>query len=286
LGAVLGERGNLEEAIAELRAALRIKPDSADARCNLGIALSIQGKLEEAVTEFREALRLTPDDPEVHASRGLAFRSRGEFAEAMAELRKAHDLAKTKRRLAQDIERDLANTELHASLAHRLPAILAGKVKPSDPAEALGFAQLCSEKKLQGASARLWRDAFNAWPALADDMKVQNRYKAACAAALASSGHSKDDPPLGDAAKARWRKQALDWLKADLAARSKVVESGPSQEREATSQTLQHWKADPNLAGVRDPVTLAKLPEDERKACRALWAEVDALFRKAQDAKP
>jgi hypothetical protein len=42
----------------------------------------------------------------------------------------------------------------------------------------------------------------------------------------------------------------------------------------------------PDLAGLRDEVALAKLPVDEQKACRALWAEVDALLKKAQDAKP
>ena len=46
-------------------------------------------------------------------------------------------------------------------------------------------------------------------------------------------------------------------------------------------QTLQHWKSDRDLAGIREGTTLAKLPEDERKACRALWAEVDALLKKA-----
>jgi hypothetical protein len=52
------------------------------------------------------------------------------------------------------------------------------------------------------------------------------------------------------------------------------------------SQTLQHWKAVPDLAGLRDETALAKLPEDEQRACRALWAEVEALLKKARDTKP
>jgi hypothetical protein len=48
------------------------------------------------------------------------------------------------------------------------------------------------------------------------------------------------------------------------------------------AQTLQHRKADPDLAGLRDSPVLAKLPSDEQKACRALWAEVDALLAKSQ----
>jgi hypothetical protein len=37
------------------------------------------------------------------------------------------------------------------------------------------------------------------------------------------------------------------------------------------------------LAGLRDEAALAKLPEDEQEACRALWAEVDALLTKARE---
>jgi len=117
-------------------------------------------------------------------------------------------------------------------------------------------------------------------------MQAQNRYNAACAAALAGSGQGKDDPPLDNAAKARCCKQAIDWLKADLAAWSKVSESGPSQARQSIPQTLQHWKADSDLAGIRDEAALARLPEDEQKACRALWAELDALLKRATNAKP
>ena len=112
-------------------------------------------------------------------------------------------------------------------------------------------------------------------------MKAKNRYNAACAAAMAASGRGKDDPPLDATAKARWRSQAMVWLKTDLAAWSKVLESAPPQEQQSISTTLQHWKADTDLAGLRDPAALAKLSEDEQKACRSLWAEVDALLAKS-----
>ncbi len=107
-------------------------------------------------------------------------------------------------------------------------------------------------KRVHGASARFWSEAFRLEPKLADDMNVQNRYNAACAAALAGSGQGKDDPPLDDAKKAHWRKQAIDWLKADLAARSKILATGPPQAKQLVTQTLQHWKADTDLAGLRD----------------------------------
>ena len=44
-------------------------------------------------------------------------------------------------------------------------------------------------------------------------------------------------------------------------------------------QTLKQRKVDANLAGVRDPEALAKLPEPERKEWQSLWADVDSPAR-------
>ena len=54
--------------------------------------------------------------------------------------------------------------------------------------------------------------------------------------------------------------------------------------RPLVAKALQHWKADGDLAGVRDADGLAKLPEAERTEWITLWGEVDALLAKA--AKP
>ena len=48
---------------------------------------------------------------------------------------------------------------------------------------------------------------------------------------------------------------------------------------------LSHWKVDADLAGVRDPGSLATLPEGERAEWRALWAEVDALLGQVRAAR-
>ena len=159
--------------------------------------------------------------------------------------------------------------ERKVELDRKLSAILGGREKkPSEANESLTLAQMCYDKKLHAASARFWAEAFEARMNLADDMNVQNRYNAACAAALAGSGEGKDEPPLDDAKKAHWRKQSVEWLNADLAAWSKILASGPPQAKPFIVKTLQHWKADTDLAGVRDAAALAKLSGDEQKACR------------------
>jgi hypothetical protein len=70
-------------------------------------------------------------------------------------------------------------------------------------------------------------------------------------------------------------------LRADLAAWDKLLESDSPQTRDQVRTTLTHWKAERDLAGLRDEAELTKLPERERRAWRALWADVDALLEKA-----
>jgi hypothetical protein len=46
---------------------------------------------------------------------------------------------------------------------------------------------------------------------------------------------------------------------------------------------VRSWRTDPELAGLRDPAAVAKLPADEQQACKKLWADVAALLEKAQE---
>jgi tetratricopeptide (TPR) repeat protein len=284
LGNALCDLGKPAEAVAEYREALRLKPDFALTYSNLSYAMRVQGKFDEAIAAARAALRLRADLPEAQYSLALALRSQGQLTEAVAEMRKARDLARNAPDLEPRVSRALAETERQASLAARLPAILAGQIKPGDVAETLDIAQICYRKGLLGASAWFWAKAFRTAPKLADDMQSHRRYDAACAAALAGCGQGKDRPPLDDACRARWRQQALEWLEADLGAWTKTLESSPPRSRPLIARTLLHWKTDPDLAGLRDPATLAKFPEDQQKACRALWDQVEALLAKAGQA--
>jgi protein O-mannosyl-transferase len=61
LGAALGKKGQLDEAIRQYHEALRLKPNYADAYCNLGNAFCIRGQTDEAIRQYQEALRLKPD---------------------------------------------------------------------------------------------------------------------------------------------------------------------------------------------------------------------------------
>ena len=48
--------------------ALRLRPASAEAHNNLGLALAQQGRLDVAASHFREAVRLRPDFRDAHSN--------------------------------------------------------------------------------------------------------------------------------------------------------------------------------------------------------------------------
>jgi Flp pilus assembly protein TadD len=114
-----------------------------------------------------------------------------------------------------------------------------------------------------------------------DPNKASYRSNAACAAALIGCSRLKDAKPLDDKERARWRKQAIEWLRADLTLLSKQADSGKPSDRVEVAQLLQHCQRDADFAGIRDAKELAKLPADERQACEKLWADVAALLKKA-----
>jgi len=74
LGAYLNASGSTREAIVQLRLAVALKPDYADAHNNLGNALSKEpGLRDEAVKEFEAALRLEPGMAEAEGNLGLVL---------------------------------------------------------------------------------------------------------------------------------------------------------------------------------------------------------------------
>jgi hypothetical protein len=102
------------------------------------------------------------------------------------------------------------------------------------------------------------------------------------AAALAGGGQGDDAAGLGEPERAGLRKQARDWLRLDLAAWAKRVGAGTEADRIQARKTLAPWRDGPELAGLRDPDSLEKLPPAERQECRALWQEVADLLRRAE----
>ena len=78
---------------------------------------------------------------------------------------------------------------------------------------------------------------------------------------------------LSELERKRLRKQARDWLRLDLAAWAKKVDTGTEAERIQARKTLAPWRDDPDLAAMRDPAALGKLSPAERQEGPALWRD-------------
>ena len=278
LGNTLKAQGKVGEAIAEFREAIRLEPDLAAAHSSLGAALGDQGKLAEAIAAFREAIRLRPDFAEAHCGLGTLLQRQGHFPEALAEYRRGHELGSKRPNWSYPSAEWVRRAEHMVVLERRLPAVIRGQDRPRDAVEGLTLADMAYKTMRHGLSARLYAEALEADPKLGEDRRAQHRYNAACAAALAGCGQGQDDPPPDEPARAGLRRQALDWLGTELVAWGRVLDAGDPKARAAVALTLQHWKEDSDLAGIRTAASLARLPESERKLWRSLWAEVDRLL--------
>jgi serine/threonine protein kinase/Flp pilus assembly protein TadD len=285
LGFALANQGRRDEAIAAKREALRLKSDDAETHYNLGNDLKALGRLDEALAEFREAIRLQQDFPEAHCNLGDALRARGDFAASLEAYRRGHELGSKKPGWRYPSAQWVKEAERFAELDPNLPAVLGGREQPADAAERADYGRLCQIKRLHAAATRLYRDAFAARADLVASPANVLRYNAACAAALAGCGGGEDAAKLTDAERAGLRKQALDWLRADIEAWRGLLDKDPDKVRPAAAEKMRHWLRDADFAGVRGPDALAKLPEAERQDWQKLWTDVQRLLDRAA-AKP
>ena len=92
LGVALCDRGQVDEAIAQYLAALKVRPDYVDARFNLGVALASLGRLDDAVVVYRQVLELEPKFADAHNNLGVVLADLGQTDEAIAHYREALEI--------------------------------------------------------------------------------------------------------------------------------------------------------------------------------------------------
>jgi serine/threonine-protein kinase len=279
LGAVLHDKGELDEAIDQYRAAIKADPKFGPPHCNLGLALLKKDQPNEALGEFRLAINCDPLNPDFRQELASAHWKLAQYGAALAAFREAKRLGLKDERL----DAWLAEMERLDKLDRKLPAVLSGEEAPADNAERMALASFCQrpERQLHVTATRLYADAFAKNPKLADDLGQLGRYNAACAAAKAAAGRGKEAAALDDNERARHRRQALEWLRADLAGWTKQTQSAKAVEREEALNILGQWEGDSDFAEVRDPDKLKKLPDAERDAWRKFWDDVAAVRSKA-----
>jgi serine/threonine protein kinase/Flp pilus assembly protein TadD len=281
LGLCLSKEGRIDAAIAAYRHAIGLKPGWAPVHYDLGNALCNKGLLDEAAVAYRRAIALQPDYAEAHCNLGCTLRQQGKFAEALATFTRGHELGSRRPGWPYPSARWVQECRRMVELASLPAAVLQSRLQHASAAEHNECAQLYFYKRHNVAAARLWAKSFSADPELADDPVAGHRDDAAYAAAMAASGHGVDAGHLDDRERASWRKQALAWLRDDLAASGERLKSASPRDRTLIQHRLEAWQHDQELASLRDAPAVARLPAAEREACKAIWAMVEALLTSA-----
>ena len=81
-GCLWAVKQELDKAITDFDAAIRLDPKSALTFCSRGTALCLKGELDRAIIDFDEAIRLDPKLAAVYVSRGYAREKKGDLVQA------------------------------------------------------------------------------------------------------------------------------------------------------------------------------------------------------------
>jgi tetratricopeptide (TPR) repeat protein len=316
LGWALHESRRSDEALGFYRAALALRPEASAAHNGVGVMLFDMGRLDEAIGYWQQALKIDPNFTIVHTNLAQALRAKGRLDEAISHYQeairldpKASALAHShlgsvlwdKRRQDEAIghyEESIRLDPKVSALTHNnLGAALYQMGRLDDAVghyqEAIRLDPKVSAMAYHNLGAALWskgrqgeaighfQQAFTLEPnsTLVGRNLFSCRYAAACAAVRASAGQGPEETALGEQERVDLRRQALDWLRADVELRTALLKDGKSADLYAVSGwSLSRWQTDPALASVRDGAALTKLPAAEREQWQRFWADVAALL--------
>lgn len=124
--------GSFDQAIADFTEAIRLDPNSFEARFHRGEIQAIEGRCQEALADFAAAIRLQPDRPEAYLERAEVYIRLGAEALALNDYNEAI-------RLRPDAEAYLARARLHQEMGTYDQALAdcdrALRLRPGNPAD-------------------------------------------------------------------------------------------------------------------------------------------------------
>jgi serine/threonine-protein kinase len=252
-----------------------------------GLAEYRQGRLDRAISSMRGDAARAPG-PLPRLVLAMALHRSGQAAEARRTLAAAvlaHDWSANQVDDSNGWVSHVLRREAEGLILPDLPALLDGARRPRDNDERMALLGVCQFEGRWSTAARLYTEVFEADPKLAEVPYDQDHFAAACCAALAGSGRGGDETTAGESERARWRRQARDWLRADLDSMKKILAGDVPGSRDYVIRSLVGWALDPALTGLHDPAELVRLTPAERQECLDLWRDHDALFRRAGDSK-
>ncbi len=234
---------------------------------------------DRAVAKLKRSFDMGFDDLElIQKDHDLdAIRGRDDFKRLVAELeRKVLLLNPPPRRLME--------------LDRKLTAVLAGKERPADDAaELMELARYATHNKRRfAAMAGIFRDSFKAhpdwadaaFPALHNGLKFTNRRYAVGTAAMAAAGKG-DEAKLIDEHRAAWRRQARDWMAAELTAWKMRLHAKTPEAAAEVVQLLTSANLTSGWMHLREAASIHGQPAAERASFQQLYADFARLYAQA-----
>lgn len=280
LGVVLRDDMNLKGAITAYREAVRIDPQYAKAYYNLGNALKADNDLKGAIEAYREAVRADPKYARAWYNLGNSLMAVNDFPGAVDAFRAAARFDPKDHRYFFNLGIVLAATKDFpgAIMAYRD----ALRLNPKDARVHARLGLTIGRQEGRLASFRYFQEALAADPSLAADTTVRLWRLGAGAAVLAAVS---SDASLTAENRAAIRKQARDWLRADLETWAMLLK-GNAKAAPSVMQALRGVQTAADLAPVREEQQLAKLPPEEQEAWKMFWADVEKLRQQAEEEPP
>jgi tetratricopeptide (TPR) repeat protein len=84
-------RGDDAEAVSKYQDLIKLRPDAAEVRANLGAALAHMGRFDEAIVQYRAALVRLPGNTGLRLNLALAYYKKGDMPGAAGELKPLHE---------------------------------------------------------------------------------------------------------------------------------------------------------------------------------------------------
>ena len=277
IGLILGDLGRRDEAISHFRESIRLVPETAALpHNNLGIALEAKGQMDEAISHYQESIRLEPKASATpHNNLGNVLRANGRLDEAISHYQESIRLDPKMAAAHNNLGIALGEKgRLDEAISHFQESIRL------DPKMAAAHTNLGNASRTKGRldeAITHYQESIRIDPnlTLSHIQLYICRYESAIAALKASAGHGSQEPRLGEQERISLRRRALDWLRANLELRTRLLEDGAAVDLPSLSGwSLSAWETDPVLAGVRDQAALMKLPEAERVQWQRLWGDV------------
>ena len=300
-------KGSPVEAVGWCRLAVGLRPDSAFARHCLGVALSEGGDVEGGLAEMEEAMRLAPrfqraaslyiyssapswkQSPQAARDRAFAlcqqllrlnpnhqvahaglielYSERKNWREMATHYRKLFDLSI---RPADQITEEYSCPEetliMISMMELNVEWMLKHLVSTGELDVSFDLCVQCNAKHWSHNPERMtyWKD-----------YRCIILFHGVRAGVLWAAGQGQK--PIHAEQREATRRQAREWLAFLVAGGNEYFQAERAKSWARIHETMTDWLAEPALASVRDEAKLAELPDEERTAWQALWANVQAL---------